>query len=239
MSTQRKSSAKRASRAGQAAATNPSATRAFFQIKIVLDRIDPPIWRRVQLFDCTLDVLHAVVQTVLGWQNSHLHVFEVGDDEYGPVDGEFAVDWEDEAEVALSDLLARGVRKFRYRYDFGDDWDHTIQIERAPAADSRLKYPRCIDGARSGPLEDVGGPWGYMDLLDAMHDPTHERHDEFREWVSPRFNPESFSAERANRDLGKLLRPYLVSLPGHEAGPLVFPLSGPEEDCEEDCGDAG
>ena len=43
----------------------------------------PPIWRRIQVEDCTLDKLHEHIQTAMGWTNSHLHHFRIGEQLYG------------------------------------------------------------------------------------------------------------------------------------------------------------
>jgi Plasmid pRiA4b ORF-3-like protein len=44
----------------------------IYQLKITLADIKPPIWRRVQVKDGSLSKLHAVIQVVMGWTNSHL-----------------------------------------------------------------------------------------------------------------------------------------------------------------------
>ena len=45
----------------------------LYQFKSTLRGIEPPIWRRIQVKDCTLDKLHEHIQTAMGWTNSHLH----------------------------------------------------------------------------------------------------------------------------------------------------------------------
>ena len=65
-----------------------------------------------------------------------------------------------------------------YIYDFGDDWRHTIKVERRFSAELWEDYPRLVDAKGRCPPEDVGGPWGYAEYLDAMSDPTHTRHAE-------------------------------------------------------------
>ena len=49
-------------------------------LKVTLDDIEPPIWRRLDVpASVTLARLHDVCQVALGWTNSHLHMFEIGD----------------------------------------------------------------------------------------------------------------------------------------------------------------
>ena len=55
------------------------ASERLYQFKITLRGVEPPIWRRIQVKDCTLDKLHARIQTAMGWTDSHLHRFEIGD----------------------------------------------------------------------------------------------------------------------------------------------------------------
>lgn len=50
-------------------------------------------------------------------------------------------------------------------YDFGDDWQHKIEIEAILPPDPNGYYPECIAGARACPPEDCGGAPGYMHLL--------------------------------------------------------------------------
>ncbi len=51
----------------------------------------------------------------------------------------------------------------------------------------------CIDGKRTCPPEDCGGPWGYKEFLKAIKDPRHKRHEEMTEWIGGDFDPEYFN----------------------------------------------
>ena len=64
------------------------------------------------------------------------------------------------SKLKLSQNAAAGGKKFRYTYDFGDNWDHIIQIEKVLEADPKARYPRCVKGSRACPPEDCGGTWG-------------------------------------------------------------------------------
>lgn len=82
-----------------------------------------------------------------------------------------------------------GTRSLKYRYDFGDGWEHSIRIERITDAVPGMAYPCLIDAAGRCPPEDVGGPWGYRDLLEAIADPNHQEHAERLEWIGSNFDP--------------------------------------------------
>jgi hypothetical protein len=143
------------------------------QLKVTLTGSKPPIWRRLTVPESiTLERLHELIQIAFGWTDSHLHLFDIDGEEYGPAD-----EWvETRSEnIRLSRLVAVGDR-FSYVYDFGDDWRHTIQFEKRLPAGSGLGGLRCIAGRRAGPPENCGGIYGYQDLLDVIANP--ERADE-------------------------------------------------------------
>jgi hypothetical protein len=177
------------------------ATGAVYQFKVTLLGVKPPVWRRVQVPDGTLDDLHSVIQVAMGWHNSHMHQFIIDGDYYGAVTvGE--LDVEDEEAVRLSRLLAgKKTYRFGYEYDFGDSWEHEVVFEKAVEREPKVKYPYCVDGARACPPEDCGGVWGYADFLEAMADPKHPSHRDMKEWYGVKFDPEKFSAEAVNREL--------------------------------------
>ncbi len=178
-------------------------THAVYQLKITLAGIKPLIWRRVEIDDCSLLDLHEVIQVCMGWDSSHLWRFEVGGHQYGEEMGG-DLDFLPAHRTKLSQLVHRGVKKFKYVYDFGDNWEHLIQIERVLEADPTVEYPRCVKGSRSGPPEDCGGPWGYADLLEAIQNPDHPEHEEMLEWVGGDFDPEAFDLDEVNEELEHL-----------------------------------
>ena len=174
-----------------------------YQLKVSLDGSKPPIWRRLRVPDCRLDELHEIIQVAVGWTNSHMHEFHVGDqrfstpemEEFGEVDPQAR----QESEVLLSELVKSGHKKLRYFYDFGDDWRHTITIEKTLDPMPKDCLPECLAGARACPPEDIGGLWGYADFLAAKADPKHELHEEFEEWYEGKFDPELFDLEAVNQ----------------------------------------
>ncbi len=176
---------------------------AVYQLKITLADIKPPVWRRVEVTDCTLSKLHEIVQIVMGWNGYHLWAFEIGGEQYGE-DPEGEMDMESSRKLKLSQVVRRGVKKFHYVYDFGDHWEHVIQVEKVLEAEPKVKYPRCVKGGRACPPEDCGGAWGYGDFLAAVQNPTHESHEEMLEWVGGGFDPEAFDIEAVNKELATM-----------------------------------
>jgi hypothetical protein len=180
-----------------------------YQFKITLLESHPPIWRRIQVQDGTLDKLHEHIQTAMGWTNSHLHHFRIGEQLYGDPDllqENFEdMEYKDSTTTRISDILPRTGRRFRfqYEYDFGDSWYHEVLFEGVVRVEPKVKYPLCLEGARACPPEDCGGIWGYADFVEAIQNPDHEQHEELLEWVGGGFDPEAFDAAKATRAMKK------------------------------------
>ena len=141
----------------------------------------------------------------MGWEDVHLQHFIVGKVIYEsplPFDNGF-VDPEagDAVTARLCDVLPRVKAKMIYEYDFGDSWLHRIEVEKIvePPVDGQV--PSCLAGANACPLEDCGGPPGYMDLLEALGDPEHPQHAEMSEWMGGEFDAAHFDIAAVNRKL--------------------------------------
>ena len=153
--------------------------KSVYQLKATLKNSKPAIWRRILVPEnSTLSILHDILQIVMGWTNSHLHMFKVDGQIFGdPEDDETGeLDTKNEARYRLNQLSLREKAKFSYEYDFGDSWEHIIQLEKILPAEKGVHYPLCLDGKRACPPEDVGGVWGYQNFLEAIADPRHEQH---------------------------------------------------------------
>jgi hypothetical protein len=172
-----------------------------YQLKITLKDVQPPVWRRVQVKDSSLAELHDIIQICMGWYNSHLHAFEIGGVQYGEPDPDGMMEYRDERKCKLSQVVDQGIKTFIYTYDFGDNWDHAIQLEKTLPPEPGVRYPRCVAGARACPPEDCGGAWGYGSFLEAIRNPKHAEHEEMLEWIGGEFDPEKFDLEAMNLEL--------------------------------------
>jgi hypothetical protein len=186
-----------------------TATDVVYQFKITLLGSNPPIWRRIQVQDCTLDKLHEHIQTAMGWLNGHLHQFDIKGRCYGDPDllddGFDEFDGADSTKTLLSRILPKTGQRFafRYEYDFGDSWEHEVMFEGSPALDPKARYPLCLEGARACPPEDCGGIWAYGELLKAIRNPRHKEHESLLEWVGGRFDSEQFDPKKATKAMKK------------------------------------
>ncbi len=177
---------------------------ALLQLRIDLESIRPPIWRRVVVPETiTLAKLHRVIQIIMGWKDAHMHLFEVAGQRYGKPDPESA-EWgtpiHSERRATLAGSLA-GATSLIYIYDFGDYWRHRIKIEAIMPPDSELRHPICTAAHHACPPDDVGGPCGYMNFLDAMLDPNHPEHNSMLQWYGRAFDPEAVDLEAINAEL--------------------------------------
>ena len=170
------------------------------QFLIVLPRIEPLVWRRIHVPDTySFWDLHVAIQDAVGWRDYHLHEFIVIDPKGGRVKRIGIPDDEmpDERpclagwKVPIGRYLTCGTDPVRYRYDFGDDWKHTLEFEELLPADGGA-YPRCVGGAGACPPEDVGGTSGYAEFLRTIANRRHPERATMLEWVGGAFDPAAF-----------------------------------------------
>ncbi|MDD3699407.1 MAG: plasmid pRiA4b ORF-3 family protein [Atribacterota bacterium] len=176
-----------------------------YQFKITLKSIRPPIWRRIQVPETyTFWDLHVAIQDAMGWEDAHLHEFEM----VSPSTGEkvrigtpteeaevFGQQIIPEEKQKIANWFSMENRVASYVYDFGDDWEHKIELEKILPREKNIKYPVCIAGKRACPPEDCGGVWGYEEFLEAIRNPEHEEHSIMLEWIGGEFDPEYFNPE--------------------------------------------
>jgi hypothetical protein len=195
----------------------PKESAEFCQLRIALRWTKPEVWRRLIVpMNANLGWVHAVIQTAMGWTNSHLHMFRSG----GTVisDPRFELDsFEgdppvmDEGKTKLSELLADQSEEIIYEYDLGDSWIHLITVEEvSDPASAVVGRAVCVGGARACPPEDCGGPPGYENLLKALKNRKHPDHKSLKDWLGRPFDAEAFSVDDRNVWLGKLAWPRVT-----------------------------
>lgn len=178
------------------------------QIKVTLD-LDGTyeVWRRLVVpIRISFKRLHDVIQSVFGWLGYHLYDFYIFDDTDQPVlklvDGQGAFEYPDDIErvldnrVLLNEIIPT-YTKIKYDYDFGDNWQHYIEVERI-IGDYDKNYAECIDGVGNTPPEDVGGISGYQQFREIIADPQHEEYESTLRWAES-LNYRDFDIERVRR----------------------------------------
>lgn len=181
-------------------------TNTIYQLRIRLTDLQPPVWRRVEVEDCTLLKLHKIIQVCMGWDNFHMWRFEIDGEEFGDDVMDEAFEWEfiSARKRKLSQFVEAGIKRFHYTYDFEDKWIHTIDVEKTLKTDTKAKYPRCVDGKRACPPESCGGPWGYEKFLQTITAPDAVKQEQFQEWMNREFDADAFDLDSVNLKLAKV-----------------------------------
>jgi len=189
-----------------------TSSQKIARLAIALDEVKPPVRRRVEVqLAVRLDQLHRIIQIVMGWENYHLYEFRVGRDVV------YGISYRDRdfpgtsplpaKKATLADILAQARNKsFKYVYDIGDDWRHTVKLQAIADAEPEATYPRLLSAQGRCPPEDVGGTWGYALYLEAMADPQHEHHAEMVDWCGPDSDPNTVDEPTIQKALSSFAR---------------------------------
>lgn len=200
--------------------------RVGYVVRVDLDDTRPPVWRRLRLAsDLKLDQVHQVLQVAMGWWDYHLHSFLMGPDTRDhriepfvtPFDLEEGEEGIPEVDVRLDEVITKPGDRLFYTYDFGDDWEHTIKLEKVEPWVDGAPDAFCVTGRRACPPEDVGGVHGFADILGALagDPPPHlaenpEWMEELLAWLPENFDPAAFSASEVNEALAAGVLPDLA-----------------------------
>ena len=178
--------------------------KKIYQLKLSMKGIVPQIWRRIQVPEnYTFLDLHNAIQAAMNWDDYHLHEFEMKNPKTGAL---VKIGAEDEGyeyfsdmllllpeeKVKLSKLFTLENKDALYTYDFGDDWKVKVRLEKILPRKEGVEYPVCTAGKRAAVPEDIGGIWGYEDMLEILKDPEHEDYEDNVEWLGEDFDPEYF-----------------------------------------------
>ena len=198
---------------------------------ILLAKLDgyEAVWRRLRFpARYTLYQLHLAMQAVTLFNNSHLFQFsdnaqnlyvdkplyDTGFDLFAPGRGSKFL----AAKTPAGSVLRKRGAKIRYVYDMGDSWTFTIKAEKAtPIPEGEAPIITCLAGEKSGPVEDCGGVYGYLNILKALAKPEPDDDDrQLLEWLGEH-DPEHFDLEKANRGLARIKAPRPARSDGREA----------------------
>jgi hypothetical protein len=187
----------------------------YYELHVQLDHIDPVIYRNVRVPGKTdLEQLHSIIQIAMGWKNYHLHSFFIDGREYtnlAAVDERMETNPLDESEYTLPDFNFKEGSTFKYTYDFGDNWEHTITVEKIRPCDSVIPEEQSLPvlrfGSRVAPPEDCGGIAGYMKLLEVTGKPAHALDEDEKQllaWAED-YDPNVFDTEKINSQMKRFL----------------------------------
>lgn len=172
-----------------------------YEFKVSLLGTLPEVWRSFLAHDIIeLSELHMLIQMTMGWEARHLFEFKINNQSYGEIDSEFESNMIEAEGVAIGDII-KDSKKFIYIYDFGDGWQHEVEIVNVLDHDARMNYPVCIAGENACPPEDCGGPPGFDRLKKTLDGKDNEAKDEMLSWVGGFYNPKTFDPNFINRHL--------------------------------------
>ena len=190
-------------------------TKLLYQFYIELLESDPLVWRRIVVpGDYTFYQLHKAIQGAFGWENSHLFQFSQSGfsdkicygfpgEDIGPETVTI-----DAQTTKVNKILKKEGQTYCYIYDFGDNWEHRLTLEKIVAKD--MTAPYCLDGAGACPPEDVGGMHGYQEMLKALNTPRHPEKVSYTTWLGlapgEKWNAGFCSIREVNKRLAMLGR---------------------------------
>lgn len=181
-----------------------------YHLLIRLENCHVPIVRELVVpASIRLDWLHKVIQIAMGWNDSHLHAFHTEDGDFTAFDPDYDDNgMEDERSVSLQDVVNEDYPGFGYEYDFGDDWQHSVEV-KSFNYNKKVPHPiHCLKAQGACPPENVGGVRGYERFCEIINDPKHPEHEEVKDWaygtgeyLESQKWPDSVSAAAINRIL--------------------------------------
>jgi hypothetical protein len=184
-------------------------TRHVYQFKIILEKSDPVIWREIQVPDSyNFWDLHVAIQDSMGWLDGHLHQFKLHNLQTGernrvgiPVEEEWGGSfilpgWK----IYIAAYFSLQNKQVLYEYDFGDEWEHNITLEKILPLEPGIEYPRCLAGKQACPPEDCGGIWEYNNLLKILKNPQHVDYQEMKQQLGRELHPEEFDPQSVRFD---------------------------------------
>lgn len=165
--------------------------RAYI-LKLTFEGIKPEVWRKVIIpVGATFNRLHETIQYVTNFKSymEPYHHFCFPLEDVMITNNEELIEQKElngkkvkqPSRIKIDQYIEKN-GKILYQYDFGDNWEITITLEDT-VDDYYFGYPTLLDGGGMAPPEDVGGPVGYMNFLEIIHDPTHPQYTSTREWA--------------------------------------------------------
>ena len=191
----------------------PPAVVPLLTVHVSLDDAQPPVVRTLELAgDLTLDAVHTVLQEAMGWWDSHLHGFRLPGQRWHfltAFDIEEGDEGTAEADVRLDQVLRAVGDTLAYEYDFGDGWEHTLQVVAVRPREDIDRPARLLAGTGACPPEDVGGVHHYNAVADALRrrSAAPELDPELLAWLPEGFNPDAFALAAAQDAVAHVLEP--------------------------------
>ena len=174
----------------------------IYKLRIELIDSEPKIWREFYIdSNILLPDLHIAIQVVMGWEDAHLHQFVHNRTFYGMPELYDELGTVDYQNIKLSKLLTKKNDKLIYEYDFGDSWEHKIQLENIETDITLPQLPYCKNGKMACPPEDCGGIPGYENLVSVLSNPKNEGYESMIMWLGGKYDPKVFDLDLVNEEM--------------------------------------
>ena len=178
-----------------------------YQFKITIKNSHPPIWRRVIIpAGITFSQLSIILNEVMGWCGYHMSSFEFRNLNIYIEDEPEDIGWGQfetlDGTKTIIDKFFDDEKRLVYIYDFGDFWEHKIEIEKV-LFDYEKEYPIVVKFKGDTPYEDCGGIYGYYELLEILDNPKHPQYEDMSMWVEGHFHND-YDIDCANKALEDL-----------------------------------
>ncbi len=176
------------------------------------------VFRRIKVpSNLWLGNLGKILITAFGWAGYHLSQFTKGGVDYtsrANIEESFDFGYRrsiDEMTVAVADVLPQKGSTISFEYDFGDGWIHNVRVSSV-SDEPLLGEDICVTSGKGAcPPEDVGGVWGYAQMLDILSGKIDDPEEKasYEEWLGLRkgesYDPDEFDLEMANDDVEDLV----------------------------------
>jgi hypothetical protein len=151
-------------------------------LKIRLNLTHFDVWRKVSVpLNTNFETLHRIIRICFGWGYYHLHSFTIFDKQkiiariYGDDNAFEELPFDEpilsEEAVLISEFLPKH-KQIMYTYDFGDNWEHIIEVENVLFGSDK-NFPVCLEAHGYRPPEDIGGEGGYIEFLKMIRKPKN------------------------------------------------------------------
>ncbi len=176
------------------------------------------VFRRIKVpSNLWLGNLGKILITAFGWAGYHLSQFTKGGVDYtsrANIEESFDFGYRrsiDEMTVTVEEVLPQKGSTISFEYDFGDGWIHNVRVSSV-SDEPLLGEDICVTSGKGAcPPEDVGGVWGYSQMLDILSGKIDDPEEKasYEEWLGLRkgesYDPEEFDLEMANEDVEDLV----------------------------------
>jgi hypothetical protein len=178
--------------------------QAVYRIRVSVCRSKPDIWRSLEVSNCSLAVLHQLIQAAIGWSGTPRYLFRAGGQSYGVLPPRMQTQPPQRSHAACTDIdevVPLGDERFQMQYTCvaDEEWEFSLVVEAIGDPTNGSSAPACVAGERAWPPVDAGGPERYEDLLLAWAKPDDPYRQNLVDWLGVDFDPARCSLTEATR----------------------------------------